>query len=1440
MKHTFLGTLATIAMLFLPGHQAQAAQWAMKQGPMMTTWSEKIDTAQVLPQYPRPQMQRSTWINLNGLWQLRKGTVGEAYSSNFSYDKQILVPYPIESAISGVMEKSDEQCYWYRRTFTLPKAMQGKHILLNFGAVDWQAIVYVNGTKVGEHTGGYDPFSFDITSALKPGSEQQELAVYIYDNTGAEGQPTGKQSKNPSICWYTAVSGIWQTVWLEPVEEAHISSMAIEPCVAKDWLSMRFESTVTTDVAVDVQVLDRQRQQVASLNGGKVGLTQRLTISQPHLWSPDDPYLYTLKIQLKHNGVVTDSITSYCGMRKIEVKKDAKGLPRIYLNDNQIFQMGPLDQGWWPDGLYTAPADEALLYDVQMMKRLGFNMVRKHIKIEPDRWYYYCDREGLLVWQDLPSPNLPKGHEDFAKANFEQEAINIINAKKNFPSIVQWIVFNEGWGQFDTERMTGVVDTKVNSLTPARYGKTSLIECASGWTDAEVGQTIDTHSYPQPSCPHNANRAAVCGEYGGITLKVPGHIWPGGDFQYTVVENGQDFSNFFGQLCQKIRDFYYQGLNAAVCTQLSDVEIEKNGFMTYDRKVLKPAKPFEQVRADILSCIDMPQSKTFIKPILSTAEQHTYKWHYTTANVDRHWFETTYNDSAWATGPAAFGHGMAAPYDTLVRTGWQGSQIHMRRWFWLGDITAENLAKLRFFTFHDDGIKVYINGVLAAVEQGPVFSYSPLDINDAGRAALKPKAWNLIAIDGHQDSGQQIMDLGIVAYTDVDFPYSENYDDRIDAPVATQPAPHEVDQPQYKLLSAPVPTEPAQQGGKASATRAGQFFHTVDHANAVWADLDADGNLELAYSGRNEHLASGMNQAVLYHYDGNDQFSRRESPLDVVFYACPTAIDYDNDGRLDLFVPGVKNYDYSDDLSDVVAHLYHNMGNDASGNPMFQEVNDNAAMGLQPIYNDLGGGRSRQWVSTGDYDNDGYTDLVVTGRADYADPKGALDANGKVIVHHDRRTVTLYHNNARHGFTQVEGPFVPLARGSVQFADIDGDGWLDIVSAGYSDNQGCLYIYWNNGDGTFTRSDGSLYGAYDSSCFPADFDGDGLTDILVTGFSSNKGSNAKSCFIYRNLGNRQFTMLDDSYCGFEGVDGATPDVADVNHDGLPDILIGGHGATHEITTWLYLNQGDFSFKPVGAYYDNPFGKQWTFSRISHGNDHLIDYNHDGLLDAWSMGWAQTSVCPGSCAAEIYENVSSNITPNQAPSTPTGLQCTYDAQQGRIVFTWNASTDDATSQAALRYNIFVRKQGSDSVFMTIPALLANGRLKTDVITAAIAGTTHAMSIPLTNTTYEWGVQAIDAGKASSTFATGTFNPAQLSGLAQATANGCQAHIFATAGSIRYHIVPWGHVMLYDASAALVRSFRAQGYGEISGLQRGFYMATVVAPDGNLASTFKLAI
>lgn len=1418
MKRTLLRLFAVAA---IASFSSSMGAWEMKQGPMMTKWANEIDPQNVMPEYPRPQMVRGDWMNLNGVWDLRKGSPNENYSSSFGYNQEILVPFPLESALSGVMEKSDEQCYWYRRTFEVPANMAGKNILLHFGAVDWEAKVFVNGKEVGSHTGGYTPFYFDITDALKA-SGPQEIAVYIYDNTGSQGQPTGKQSKNPEICWYTAVSGIWQTVWIEAVDPTFISSLEMEPNLDNKRLYLVVNSdNAGTDVKYDATVKDKDGNVVGSVKDATPGANVTIDFTdEVKPWSPDTPYLYDLDIELKKGGKVVDKVESYCAMRKIEVKKDANNLPRIYLNNEQIFQMGPLDQGWWPDGLYTAPCDEALLYDVKVMKDLGFNMVRKHIKTEPARWYYYCDREGLLVWQDMPSPNMVAGHESFAKSNFEKEAEEIVKYLKNFPSIVHWIVFNEGWGQFDTMYMTGKVIGWVNRLTPSRFGKASLVCCASGWTDYEIGDIVDTHSYPSPSCASNANRAAVCGEYGGITLKVPGHIWPGGDFQYTTVEAPEDFTAYFGNLCKEIQNYYLDGLNAAVYTQISDVEIEKNGLMTYDRKVLKPSSPYSELKDCIVECINLPQTDLKVKTILSTAKDHKYTWRYTFDNVPRHWFEKGFNDSEWKSGLAAFGS-MNAPNDKLIGTKWNTNSIHMRRWFYLGDLSQEVIDNLKFKVFHDDDIVIYLNGVPAANKGGYGMSYTNVDISQDALATLKPNSWNLLAVEGRQGSGEQIMDVGLSVIVAEDFDYTENFDDLQNPEYVDFQEPASVTSPKFQKLTQ-------------------DFKHTEDRNNVAWADFFNDGKLEVVYTGNDPHATSfNKPMSVIYSYAGNDNFTEKSNILNNCFYACPVAFDYDNDGNMDLLVAGLKTLNYDNGVDDMAAFLYHN-----NGNGVFEEVNsatrDGNNMGIYPLYNDMGGGRGKHWISVGDYDNDGYQDIVMTGRDDYE----VTEEDGKTYTYNNRRVVYLYHNEQGRGFKRVDNPldgvspFAALAAGSVYFADMDNDGFLDIVASGYGVGEGNLHVYWNNGDGTFSEEAQKLSGSYNSSCAVGDFNNDGFQDILVTGYAKPGGSFGKSFFIYRNNGDHTFTIFQQEFCGFEGVDGALPALGDINNDGLIDILTGGHSDTngHEITSWAYINQGDFSFVPTMTYFTDIKGTN-SFARISHGNNHLIDYNGDGFLDAWLMGWTAGGCGKGSdCATVLYKNTSA-VEANVAPEAPSNISAQYDKSKQTVTLSWTAPKDDTTPAEALRYNVFWTKKDSGKVASVLPVNVSTGFIKTDELTAALTSTSITISIPWEDAEYEWGVQAIDNGKAAGKFATGSFNPTQAASVKSVADT--ENKIRVVGNTIHYTLSPsFSSITICKDSGVSVYTARDRRKDIVSGLTQGVYIARI---SGSKAiETYKLVV
>ena len=437
------------------------------------------------------------------------------------FGDKILVPFPVESSLSGVKKSvTKKDRLWYRRTFAVPAQWKGKRLLLHFGAVDWEATVYVNGQEVGGHTGGYVPFSFDITDYLKPEGEQ-ELVVSVWDPTSDGGQPIGKQILNPNGIWYTPVSGIWQTVWIEPVSARSIASFELVPDIDAQ--------TLTVEALVQGDRKDCVVKVTASRDGKEVATAEAgpsepavLKIENPRLWSPDDPFLYDLSIELLHkdkqadNAELVDGVKSYFGMRKISLAKDEQGVQRLFLNNKPLFQFGPLDQGWWPDGLYTAPCDEALIYDIEMMKKLGMNMIRKHVKVEPARWYYHCDRLGMLVWQDMPSKSayLPNTIDHL---NFRKELDEMIESFQTFPCIVMWVPYNEGWGQYKTEQVTALVEV----LDPTR-----LVNNASGWTDKKVGDVYDIHVYPGPKMPElDKNRAVVIGEFGGLGLPVEGHLW---------------------------------------------------------------------------------------------------------------------------------------------------------------------------------------------------------------------------------------------------------------------------------------------------------------------------------------------------------------------------------------------------------------------------------------------------------------------------------------------------------------------------------------------------------------------------------------------------------------------------------------------------------------------------------------------------------------------------------------------------------------------------------------------------------------------------------------------------------------------------------------------------------------------------------------------------
>ncbi|WP_329061286.1 PA14 domain-containing protein [Streptomyces sp. NBC_01429] len=543
---------------------------------LTTPWAKDVGPKNAHPEYPRPQLTRDAWQNLNGQWQFAAAKKGESPPFGRTLGEKILVPYPVESQLSGVERHEDRM--WYRRTFTVPANWQvgkGKRLNLNFDAVDWQAEVYVNGRKVIEHKGGYDRFSADVTDALKPG-RTQELIVGVYDPTDAkdgENPPIGKQRLDPSGIWYTPSSGIWQTVWMEPVAADHIGSLKLTPDVPGQKLAVEVRG-LSDGIPVTATAYNGKRK-VATVSG-RSGTALSVPVRDPRLWSPDDPHLYRLEVKAG-----ADTVGSYFGMRSIAVEK-VDGTPRTLLNGKPTFLMATLDQGFWPDGLHTAPTDEALAFDLKEHKRLGYNSVRKHIKVEPDRWFYWADRLGLLVWQDMPAMNTITPNTE-SRAQYEREMKKMIDQHSSSPSVIMWVTFNEGWGQYDQAR----VADQAKAWDPTRLiNNMSGVNCC-GAVDGGNGDIADAHGYPSAQLPApDGRRALVAGEYGGLGLAVPGHAWP---VQHTYVGVDQAaYTDAYLAELDKVRTLACRGGNGAVYTQITDVEGELNGLLTYDRKVMKP------------------------------------------------------------------------------------------------------------------------------------------------------------------------------------------------------------------------------------------------------------------------------------------------------------------------------------------------------------------------------------------------------------------------------------------------------------------------------------------------------------------------------------------------------------------------------------------------------------------------------------------------------------------------------------------------------------------------------------------------------------------------------------------------------------------------------------------------------------------------------------
>ncbi len=759
MQSFLTGTITLSAVTLACAMTASAASdWTPAPAPLMTRWAADVDPAAPLPEYPRPLLRREQWQNLNGLWDFGMADQDETFAAapeNDALTRKILVPFPVESALSGIGERVESGRAWYRRTFDVPAdwtADDGR-VLLHFGAVDWEAHVYINGQSVGTHKGGFDPFSFDITDALKAG--ENEVAVGVFDPSDAGTQPRGKQIRNPHGIWYTPVTGIWQTVWLEPVPANHIRGLKIATYAQEGEIEVHIDATGGSQApggnAFDVTVRDGDK--VILSQTGRNG-SVRLAVPDAKLWSPSSPHLYDVTVRFKN-----DEVQSYFGLRDVALTRGEDGkVQSISLNGQPLFQVGPLDQGWWPDGLYTAPTDEALRSDIEITKELGFNMIRKHVKVEPARWYYWADTLGILVWQDMPSPiqtdsNMfvrpnqatdPELPED-VKEQFETELREMIADFGNHPSIIMWVVFNEGWGQHDVQRLTELT----KALDPSR-----LASNASGWEDRGAGDVVDMHAYPGPGMlPTEENRVSVLGEFGGLGLPIQGHLWQADrNWGYRGVVDSEELTAGYEDLLRNVWTLRQQGLAAAVYTQTTDVEGEVNGLLTYDRAVIKV--DVDRVRAANEGRIDLLKT-TPVVPVAQT-QGESPMWRYTFEAPKDDWISPHFDDSGWQTGPAGFG-AKGTP-GARVGTTWDGEEIWLRR---VIELDAEAINNIALQIHHDEDAQILINGDLVAELKGYTSDYIIVPLDELTASVLKPGK-NTIAVHCRQTQGGQYIDVGFV------------------------------------------------------------------------------------------------------------------------------------------------------------------------------------------------------------------------------------------------------------------------------------------------------------------------------------------------------------------------------------------------------------------------------------------------------------------------------------------------------------------------------------------------------------------------------------------------------------------------------------------------------------------------------------------------------
>jgi Glycosyl hydrolases family 2/Glycosyl hydrolases family 2, sugar binding domain/Glycosyl hydrolases family 2, TIM barrel domain len=751
-----LKSLCLLAFSTLPA----LADWQPVAGKMMTKWGKELKPDAVWQEYPRPQLERASWTNLNGLWDF--SITPKDASQPAEWTQKILVPFCPESTLSGIGHLTEpSEALWYKRS--LPGPAEGKRTLLNFEAVDYIATVWVNGQSIGIHTGGSTAFSFDITSALKPAGN--ELVLRAYDAT-ENAQLSGKQRLKAEGIFYTRVSGIWQTVWLETVAERSIQDLDFVTDIKVGSIEITPKLRGTPIAGEKIRATaTRNGQAIIEGNGVNKIL---LTLPNAKLWSPNEPNLYDLKVELLDaNGQVVDSVKSYFALREIGKVKDVQGHWRFTLNGKSIFHWGPLDQGWWPDGLLTPPSDAAMNSDVDFLKAAGFNMIRKHIKIEPRRYYQHCDKVGMLVWQDQvcmansaeakPAPwtRLSRDPKEGvwpaeAQKQFATEYRAMVDQLRKHPSIVVWDVFNEAFGQHDT--------LEVGKMA-VEYDKTRLVNVASGGNFWPVGDVADDHQYPAPGFPLGDLRfdefIKVVGEFGGHGMAIPGHLWDKNSPNWGydgLPKNLDEWKSRYAQSTQVLKRLRSHGISGGVYTQTTDVESEINGLMTYDREQKVPISWLKPSSDQLLAAPDHVKITT----LLPTSEHSPQASRFVTTAPGPGWGNVDFDDSAWSSGSGGYGHDSSAGNAAGTATEWKSSDIWIRREF---DLPQATQGFLILRLFHDDGAEVYLNGSnIAAIKQWST-CYQDHFINNP---KLLRAGKNVIAIHCHQDRLGQYIDAGLM------------------------------------------------------------------------------------------------------------------------------------------------------------------------------------------------------------------------------------------------------------------------------------------------------------------------------------------------------------------------------------------------------------------------------------------------------------------------------------------------------------------------------------------------------------------------------------------------------------------------------------------------------------------------------------------------------